>query len=52
MNSIILQDLKAVANTFNDYYASIADSIPNNNLLTKNIENSVNAVKHNCNSMF
>jgi hypothetical protein len=52
VNGTILQDPKVVAKTFTDYHAIIADSIPNNNLLTKNTENSVNAVKYNSNSMF
>jgi hypothetical protein len=52
VNGTNIQDPKVIANVFNDCYTSIAHNILNSNLLPKNIEDSVNAVKYNSSSIF
>jgi hypothetical protein len=47
----MIQDPKAIANVFNEYYTDIARHILSGNLSPKNDEDSVNAIKFN-NSMF
>jgi uncharacterized membrane protein YfhO len=47
-----IQDPKAIANIFNEYYTSIAQKILSGNSSSKNKEANVNAVKYNSNSMF
>jgi hypothetical protein len=52
VNGANIQDPKVIANVFNDCYTSTAHNILNSNLLPKNIEDIVNAVKYNSSSMF
>jgi hypothetical protein len=51
-NGSIIQDPETIANAFNDYYASIAQKILEDNPLSITNEIHVNTVKYNRNSMF
>jgi hypothetical protein len=48
----IIQDPETIANVFNDYYASIAQKILEDNPLSTTNEIHVNTVKYNRNSRF
>jgi hypothetical protein len=47
-----IQEPKAIANVFNEYYTSIAQKILSGNPLSKTYEVNVNTIKYNSNSMF
>jgi hypothetical protein len=51
-NGVNIQDPKAIANVFNEYYTNVAKKTISENLVLKPNEIDINIVKYNSNSMF